>query len=431
MKTEQIINIERQVLATFIFDPKRLIEVEETLKIDDFYHPFHKAFFSVLLKLYENDLPIDEEFVKNELEKIDQFDELFFLNILSSTPIANLDVYIKEIKSHSQKLKIDELALIIREKIQKEENLANIINFFETKIENIQKGFNYKESKTLLDIINSTQEPSILYSTGIDFLDEVLDGGFETGQLVTITGEQESGKTQLVNQILFNVAKGFKCLYFSLEFNERQLAQYTKKKIKNCNIIDKRIFENIQVITDEMHTGQIDDILLDIKKEYRKNGVKFVVIDSQMMLYEDDTTLKYATSEERITSIFRKLHSLSKKLDILIILIAQSSKEDNKSKKVEIFGSKKAAHLARIMIHINYDKQDDIKNSTGKREIFIAKNKQNGKIASIEVFFNKDKLEFYSQNKQEVEEEENSFFDDTFVNEKPIDWKKSYESFLD
>jgi len=429
MKTEQIINIERQVLATFIFDPKRLIEVEETLKIDDFYHPFHKALFSVLLKLYENDLPIDEEFIKNELEKIGQFDEILFLDILSSTPIANLDVYIKEIKFHSQKLKIDELALIIREKIQKEENLANIINFFETKIENIQKGFNYKESKTLLDIISSTQEPSVLYSTGIDFLDEVLDGGFETGQLITITGEQESGKTQLVNQILFNVAKGFKCLYFSLEFNERQLARYTKKKIKNCNIVDKKIFENIQVITDEIHTGEINDILLDIKKEYRKNGVKFVVIDSQMMLFEDDENLQ--TSEEKTTSIFRKLHSLSKKLDILIILIAQSSKEDNKIKKVEIFGSKKAAHLARIMIHINYDKQDDIKNSTGKREILIAKNKQNGKIASIEVFFDKDRLEFYSQNKQDFEKEENSFFDDTFVNEKPIDWKKSYESFLD
>ena len=43
MKTEQ--NIERQILATFIFDPKRLFEVEETLKIDDFYRPFHKAIF--------------------------------------------------------------------------------------------------------------------------------------------------------------------------------------------------------------------------------------------------------------------------------------------------------------------------------------------------------------------------------------------------
>jgi len=398
MQTDSILNIERAVLSTIIFDPKRVYELE-SLKIDDFYHPFHQALYKAMIELNEQDKPIDEEFLKEQLQKSNNFDEIIFLDVLSTTPISNLGIYAEEIREHSKALKIKELVLKIAKNIDEDTtNVNSAISYLEAELENLQKSDrSVAKKQKLSDMLNKHTQPTITYGTGLEFLDNVLGGGFELGQLVTITGEQESGKTQLVNQILFNIASGFKCLYFSLEFNERQLIEYTKKKIKSCNLSFDR-FDNINVITDEMTTGNIDDILIDIKQEYRENGTKFVVIDSQMMLYEDDTTLKYSTSEERITSIFRKLHNLSKKLDICILLIAQSSKEDNKSRKIEIFGSKKAAHLARVMIHINYDREKDAEEQNGTREIFIAKNKQNGKIAKIQVFFDKERLEFIEKN---------------------------------
>ena len=395
MEIETILNIERAILSTIIFDPIQYEEIASQLKPNDFYHPFHQHIFISMDELIKSEQPIDEEFLKESLNKKNQFNEANFLDVLSATPISNVSAYIEQIKEHSQKNRLNNLALKIREKIEKGENVSSLINYFESQIELIQKGSSTKEYITIFDALQEKDEPTIIYSTGIDFLDNIFDGGFETGQLITITGEQEAGKTQLVNQILFNVARGFNCLYFSLEFNKRQLKAYTKKKIKACNLdIDR--FKNITLITDEMHTGEINDILLDIKREYRKNSTKFIVIDSQMMLFDDDESLKYATGEERVTSIFRKLHSLSKKLDIVILLIAQASKEDAKAKKIEIFGSKKAAHLARIMIHINYNREADAegKENGGQREIFIAKNKQNGKLAKIKVNFDREKLEF-------------------------------------
>jgi len=46
------------------------------------------------------------------------------------------------------------------------------------------------------------------------------------------------------------------------------------------------------------------------------------------------------------------------------------------------------------MIHINYDRNKDAEEQSGKREIFIAKNKQNGRLAKIQVFFDRERLEF-------------------------------------
>jgi len=405
------LNIERAVLSSFIFDPAQYEAFATQLKKEDFYLPFHQHLFVAIEELFRSDQPIDEEFLKEKLTQKNQFDEVAFLDVLSANPLSNTGVYIKEIKEYSQKKRIHNLALKIREKIEKGENASSLINYLERQIELLQKGGSTKEYATVFDVLQEKDFPAVIYSTGIDFLDDVFDGGFETGQLITVTGEQESGKTQLVNQILFNVAKGFRCLYFSLEFNKRQLKAYTKKKIKTCNLdIDR--FKNITLITDEMHTGEINNIILDILQEYRKNSTRFVVIDSMMMIFDNDESLKYATGEERVTSVFRKLHALSKKLDIVVLLIAQASKEDAKAKKIEIFGSKKAAHLARIMIHINYNREADAegKETGSHREIFVAKNKQNGKLAKIKVNFDRKKLEFVSINKKN-DIKKNSVFD--------------------
>ncbi len=387
-------NCERIILSSIIYSPIILEDVSDKIKRKDFTILFHQYVFDIMLKLQNTEQPIDEENLKAELEKKKVFNEILFVEIMATTPASNLNHYINILKDQNKKIKLKKIADQIAKNID-DEDTDKMLSFLENEIENLYKNDTISAEKniSLFDLLNEKLKPIIQYQTGLNFLDNVLGGGFELGQLVTITGEQESGKTQLVNQILFNVAKGFNCLYFSLEFNKRQLIEYTRNKINKCNLDHER-FKNIKVITDEMTTGDIDDIVILIKQNFRKFKTKFVVIDSQMMLYDDDDKLKYSTSEEKISSIFRKLHNLSKKLDICILLIAQSSKEDAKNRKIEIFGSKKASHLTRVMIHINYDRDADAENHNGEREIFIAKNKQNGKIAKVNVYFDKEKLEF-------------------------------------
>jgi len=233
---------------------------------------------------------------------------------------------------------------------------------------------------TLLDLMNEKSEQIKAYKTNINFIDTPLDNiGVELGQLITITGEQESGKTVLINMILSGLAKKEKCLYFSLEFNKRQLKKHFKKMVKDKNITHKAL-ENIKVITNDMFSGDMQELITILNKEENKS-YSIIGIDSVLMLF-----IQELKGEQETTEIFRLLHSECVKKDKTIFLIAQGSKEDNKDNRVSIFGSQKANHLINIMLHLTFDRRKN------KREIEFAKNKQNGYHGINEILLDKEKL---------------------------------------
>lgn len=235
---------------------------------------------------------------------------------------------------------------------------------------------------TLLELLKEDDLPTIVYSTGIDFIDEPLEGGFELGQFVTITGEQEAGKTQIVNQILCNVANGFKSLYFSLEFNKKQIKKYFKNKVQN-KTISERALNNIIIITNDMIDSEITNIIQAINYHIVNDKVSFIALDSTLMLYHQSLT-----GEQETTDIFRQLHSVTLKNDVLMFVITQGSKQDNKDNRVSIFGSQKANHFANIMLHLTFDRDKD------ERALIFAKNKQTGTYKKIDIEFDKELLLF-------------------------------------
>jgi len=234
----------------------------------------------------------------------------------------------------------------------------------------------------LLELVQSDLKAPPLYSTGIDFIDDVFGGGIHLGQLVTLTGEQESGKTKLLEQILSNVSKGFKCLYFSLEFNKYQVASYFKMKLEKGYITPEQL-TNITIITTDMIDPEINTVIRAIKEHISKDGTTFVGIDSTLNLYHN--TLR---GEEETTEIFRRLQAVTISKNILLFAIAQNSKEDLKDDRVSIFGSQKANHFTNIMFHLKFDRDKN------ERQLVIAKNKQNGRYKKIEIKLNTDSLMF-------------------------------------
>jgi predicted ATP-dependent serine protease len=235
---------------------------------------------------------------------------------------------------------------------------------------------------TLYDLLQENIPNPPKYESGISFLDEALEGGFEMGQLVTITGEQEAGKTMLINQILANVAQGHKCLYFSLEFNKRQLQKNFAQRIKQGGV-KLEATKNIEVVTTDMTDGLLASVLAKIEYHIKQQGVKFIGIDSTLMLYIEELG-----GEAETTEIFRRLQKITVENDTLIFVITQGSKEDNKEGRISIFGSQKANHFANMMLHLTFDREED------KRYLIIAKNKQNGRYLKQRIYFNPKILAF-------------------------------------
>lgn len=130
-----------------------------------------------------------------------------------------------------------------------------------------------------------------LCSTGIEQLDELLNGGIPTGSTVLTVGSSGSGKTTLCMQFLINGAKmGERGVFFTiteplfkLTKNMDGFSFYDKKLIESgmVNLIDLRIISERLGLDTEKYTVEDASALLDILRDIADElNVKRLVIDS-------------------------------------------------------------------------------------------------------------------------------------------------------
>ncbi|MHB8100361.1 MAG: AAA family ATPase [Sulfuricurvum sp.] len=95
---------ERSVLNSIIFEPSLLTSI--TLAPESFFLETHKNIFKSIQHLYSTDKPIDEEFIRIDLEKRKLFDERVLVEILTANPISDLSPYVLELKKMAKKREI-------------------------------------------------------------------------------------------------------------------------------------------------------------------------------------------------------------------------------------------------------------------------------------------------------------------------------------
>ncbi len=229
--------------------------------------------------------------------------------------------------------------------------------------------------------------------TEIDFLDNISDGGFEVGQLILLSGDPEAGKTLLSVQYITNAQQNHKVTYFGFEFSVR-------KHIETLNSKKFKINKENYFIDDL--SCEINELVSQIRG-LAKEGHKLFIIDSQMKI---QAPIVGRTIEEVETTKFTTLADLAKRLQVIIVLIIQNSKNDSYAPT----GSRKGAHEAHVMIRIEKIKSGELKhikdyNERGKhRKVLILKNKQTG-LQGIQ-FFRIDDYRLYeiSTNYRELKE---------------------------
>lgn len=91
---------ERSVLSSLIFEPAQIVDVTKNLTAEHFYLDAHKNIFNAINSLMLADKPIDEEFIRTELNRVGRFDERVMIEILTANPIANIRPYIDEMAKY-------------------------------------------------------------------------------------------------------------------------------------------------------------------------------------------------------------------------------------------------------------------------------------------------------------------------------------------
>lgn len=94
---------ERSVLSSFIFDPINFESNSKELSTEHFYLSAHQDIYTAMINLSASDKPIDEEFLRSELNRVGRFDERAMLEILTANPISNIAPYLQELSKYKDR----------------------------------------------------------------------------------------------------------------------------------------------------------------------------------------------------------------------------------------------------------------------------------------------------------------------------------------
>ena len=343
------INIERAVLSSILFNPEELEDVLGVLKPKDFYLPAHKKIFEVMVKLHNDDMPIDEEFIRKRVDAKD-VDDSILLEILSANPITNTLAYVREIKDGSVKRELASLATTIKKVAIEEEMSANeALDTIQGELYKISTDSATSELKDMQTVTGDTlsyiekmkkmgNKHLIGETTGFEALDRRTTG-FNAGDLIIIAARPAMGKTALVlNMALKNVEQGKGVIFFSLEMPAEQLmlrmlAAKTSIPLQNLRKgdLDDQQWSNLSGAFDDLNTKKlfVDDggsiNINQLRARVRKlaqnesNNIRLVIIDYLQLMQGTGNKDRH----QEVSDISRGLKMLAREMKIPIIALSQ------------------------------------------------------------------------------------------------------------
>lgn len=344
------INIERAVLSSILFNPEELEEILGILKPKDFYLPAHQKIYEVMVTLHDDDMPIDEEFIRKRLDK-KEVDDSILIEILSANPITNTSAYVREIKDGSVKRELASLATTIKKVAIEDEIPANdALDTIQGELYKISTDSATSELKDMEDITSDTlsyikkmkelgNKHLIGETTGFEALDRRTTG-FNEGDLVIIAARPAMGKTALVlNMALANVEASKGVIFFSLEMPAEQLmlrmlSAKTSIPLQNLRKgdMDDQQWTNLTSAFEDLNTKKlfVDDggsvNINQLRARVRKlaqneaNNISLVVIDYLQLM---QGTGQNKDRHQEVSDISRGLKMLAREMKIPIVALSQ------------------------------------------------------------------------------------------------------------
>jgi replicative DNA helicase len=364
----QDIEAEQAVLSAILLKPEVLVEVVPLVGIEDFSSTGHRAIYSAILELDENNTTIDVLTVKGWLEDHQKLQRVggpaYLAEILNSVPsISNVFEYAKRVRDKSRlRSIIGESRRIIAEAHGTVDDVQAFIDasehaifeISETKtstIPRILKDCISESFKDLQSRIKSDRQRRAI--SGLVGLDEILVGT-DPGDVTIVAARPGMGKTALgVNCFALNTARSGKAvLIFSLEMGRQRLVQRVtcSEGRVNSRLMDQDRLnpDDWRRITAAAQSIQKLPIFIDdesgitmatirakarrVASICRKMGLELglILIDYLQLVTTDP---KYRSREEGVAAVSRHCKRLAKSLDVPLVVLAQLNREVEKRGK--------------------------------------------------------------------------------------------------
>lgn len=257
--------------------------------------------------------------------------------------------YALKVKEAAMNRRMFKLAYDIENKFDIDDDPFDALTFIEGELQAITP----ESSKVtpLVDVLSEhyqrsaetyEQKKARLIPLGIEALDDLLDGGCESGDLIVVGARPSQGKTALgITIFLHGIRNGHSVGFVSLEMARfqivrrlvTQISQIPMTVLKGATLNDN---EYRRLMTAHNEVSALDGerrlfvydgeaTLSQIKhtlQQFSRDGCKIVIID-YLQLIKIDGLAKSRTREQEVAEVSRSLKHFAKKFGIVIIALAQ------------------------------------------------------------------------------------------------------------
>ena len=431
------VDFEKLVIGTFLIDKKGLDHSIDLLKPEVFYDPRHQEIFRAILKLYENNHPVDMVTVIQELKRTEKLSLaggdhyiIDLTTVVSSS--AHIEYHVRIIlEKYILRSLINVSANVIDSSYKESTDVFELLDkaeqgFFEITNGTIKKGFDTANSlvKEAIDKIKALKDKEGLSGVPSGFRDvDKETGGWQNSDLIIIAARPAMGKTAFLLSMARNIAVQHQIpmALFSLEMASVQLITrmiasetgISSEKLRKGQMSDEewqRLFNNVSELEnaplyiDETPALSVFDFRAKCRRLVMQHGVKIIMVDYLQLMTANNGGKGAGNREQEIATISRSLKAIAKELNVPVIALSQLSRsvEGRPNKRPQLSDLRESgaieqdADIVSFLFRPEYYKienWEDGSPSAGQAELIIGKHR-NGAVTDVRLSFQSSLAKF-------------------------------------
>ncbi|HEY8666578.1 MAG TPA: replicative DNA helicase [Tepidisphaeraceae bacterium] len=346
------IEAEMCLIASMMLDKEMIGQVVQIVDRDAFFQADHQILFDILVKLYEQNRPIDAIILREELIKRQLLDEIggvpYLMQIVNTVPsaahgqhyagIVREKALLRQLISASNEILRDayaphEQAELVLDKAEK-----RIFEIAEKKISGAMVPMEDVLHEVFEMIENRGQRG---LETGFFEMDDMLNG-LQAGEMVIVAARPSMGKTAFAMNLIEHISADnlMPCAVFSLEMSKQQLAQRMLCSRGNVDahklrrgMLSSEEFQKLAVTVGELAKAPIwvDDspglTPLELRAKARRlklqHDIKCVMIDYMQLMDNPGPESR----QQQISEISRGIKSVARELSVPVIALSQLNRQ--------------------------------------------------------------------------------------------------------
>src|SRR5688572_10770055 len=340
------------LLASMMLDKEMIGQVVQIIDREAFYQADHQIIFDVLVKLYEQNRPVDAVILRDELKKRQLFEEVggseYLAAILNTVPSAAHGVHYAGIVREKGTLRqlIAASNDILRDAYAPHEQADLVLDKAEKKIFDIAQkkvGGAMVPMEIVLhevfEMIENRGQRGV--ETGFFELDDMLNG-LQNGEMIIVAARPSMGKTALAMNLVEGIAaeRNMPCAVFSLEMSKQQLAQRmlcSRGKIDSHKLrrgmLQSHEYAHLATVVGQLAKAPVwvDDspglTILDLRAKARRlklqHDIKAIMIDYMQLMDNPGPDSR----QQQISEISRGIKAVARELNVPVIALSQLNRQ--------------------------------------------------------------------------------------------------------